>query len=295
MRKSMLLTLALVLGAWSIALGHPSSGIEYFVPQYPPTGPGIVVDADFDDWAGYPAETTITVDMLYVHAGDDMDLDPSDFDATIKWCWNDANNYWYGAVEQFDDVYNPIPEVGFTETYMYDDMEATIDADNSGGRYQYGEVQEAGQNGQTGQQVGFGPSPEPYYLVYRIEGATWMNVPPYTEYWATVTNEATGTRIKHEFGMVLWDFLHASGPEQSIAHDLQEGDTIGFTHYFDDYDEDPSRLGGQWKTHERPDVPHSADGCPDVHLLGFSAWDASMLPTAVNAAAWGSIKATFAQ
>jgi hypothetical protein len=287
------LTVGFVLGAWGIALGCPASGIEYFCPQYPPEGPGIVIDADHSDWAGYPAETTITVDMLYVHAGDDMDLDPLDFDATIKWAWHDADNALYAATEQFDDIYNAIPEVGYTETYQYDDMEMTTDADNSCGRYQYGDLPED-EWGMGGQQWGFGPSPEPYHLVYRISGADWMTLPPYSDYFAIVTEEATGTRIFHELYMVMWDFLSPTGPDESIPHDLEEGDTIGATFYFDDYDEDPSRLGGQWKTHERPDAPHLADAVPDVHLIGSQAWDTSQL-VAVQPASWGAVKATFAR
>ena len=93
--------------------------------------------------------------------------------------------------------------------------------------------------------------------------------------------------------MVMWDYLSPVGPEQSQAHDLKEGDTIGASFYFDDYDEDPSRLGGQWKTHQRPDLPHNADATPDVHLLDSSSWDLSKLPTAVTPTSWGSIKATF--
>lgn len=292
--RTLLLALLCVACAWGIAFGHPSSGINYYLVQYPPSGPGITIDARFGDWAGYPDDLKITVDQLFVHAGDDMDLQPQDFDATIMWCWHNDLNYLYAAVEQFDDIYNAIPTVGFTETYQYDDMEMTTDADNSGGMYQYGEVPQD-QWGLTGQQWGFGPSPEPYHLVYRISGATWMNEPPFSDYFAIVREEATGTRIFHELYMVMWDYLSPAGASVSRAHDLTVGGTIGATFYFDDIDEDPSRLGGQWKTHEVPSVPSNADGVPDVHVLDSLAWDLTALATAVQSESWASIKATFAQ
>jgi hypothetical protein len=291
MRRSIILAVVLVLCAWGMALGHPASGIEYYCPQYPPDGPGITIDAMFDDWGGYPDETKITVDQLYVHAGDDMDLDPLDFDATIMWCWHDDLNVVFIAAQQFDDIYNAIPEKGNTETYMWDDMEMTTDGDNSGGRYQYGDMPED-EWGTLGQQWGFGPSPEPYHVIMRIAGGTWMLEPPYSEYWAIVQEEATGTRIYHELYMVLWDYLSPEGADQSQAHELYEGDTVGMSFYFDDYDEDPSRLGGQWKTHERPDLPHNADAAPDVHMIGPQAWE---LVTAAEPSSWGAVKATFAR
>jgi hypothetical protein len=291
MKRFLILAVSLVVCAWGVASGFPGSGINYFLPQYPPGGPGITIDAKFDDWGGYPDDLKITVDQFYVHAGDDMDLDPQDFDATIMWCWHDGNNYLYAATEQFDDIFNAIPTKGWTETYQYDDMEMTTDADNSGGRYQYGDMPED-QWGTTGQQWGFGPTPEPYHLIYRISGATWMIGPPYSDYWAIVTKEATGTRIHHELYMVMWDYLSPVGVDQSVAHDLEEGQTIGATFYFDDYDETLSQLSGQWKTHQVHNVPHIADGVPDVHLLGSQAWT---LVTAVSPASWGSIKATFAK
>lgn len=293
-RPTLLLALLCVVCAAGIAFGFPASGINYYCVQYPPSGPGITIDARFNDWAGFPDDIKITVDQFFVHAGDDMELDPQDFDATIMWCWHEANNTLNVATEQFDDIYNAIPEKGYTETYQYDDMEMTTDADNSGGRYQYGDMPED-QWGTTGQQWGFGPSPEPYPMIYRISGATWMLVPPYCDYWAIVRPEATGTRIFHELYMVMWDYLSPTGVAASRAHDMKVGDTIGATFYFDDYDEDPSRLSGQWKTHELPNVPHLADGVPDVHLLDSSTWDLSALPTAVQSESWAAIKATFAQ
>ena len=290
MRRSIILAVSLVLGAWGIASGSPASGIEYYCPQYPPGGPGITIDAVFDDWAGYPDETKITVDQLYVHAGTDMDLDPLDFDATIMWTWHEDLNVVFIATEQFDDIYNAIDVVGYTETYQFDDMEMTTDPDNSGGRYQYDPMPED-EWGTLGQQWGFGPSPSPYHVIMRSSGATWMLEPPYSEYWAIVSEEATGTRIFHEVYLMLFDYLSMEGPDQSIVHEFYEGDTVGLSFYFDDYDEDPSSLGGQWKTHERPDLPHNADACPDVHMIGPGAWGT----TAVNSASWGAVKATFAR
>ncbi|MBI4531103.1 MAG: hypothetical protein HY709_06225 [Candidatus Latescibacteria bacterium] len=292
MRRSILLTVSLVFCVWGIVSGH--TGIEQFAPQYPPQGPGISVDGNLDDWGGFPEGATITIDEMFARAGDDKGLDPPDFDVTIMTCWNDANNYFYLGIESFDDIYNANPTQGLPDVYLYDAMEMAVDADHSGGTYQYGSLPQD-QWGQTGQQWMFSPTPSPYSLVLRSSGATWMNVEPYNNYWAIVKTEATGTRIFQESYMVLWDFLSPVGPEQSIPHDLKEGDTIGLTFQFNDYDENPSAHSAMWHVQVGGGVDENADLLPDWHIIGSQGWDLSKLPTAVNSNSWGAIKATFAR
>jgi hypothetical protein len=261
------------------------------MPQYPPGGPGIAVDGIFDDWAGYPEETLVTLDNIYVHAGAET-KDATDWDVTIMWSWNDALNVFCVAVEVFDDIYNPVPVKGEHGTCNYDDMEMGTDGDGSGGFFHSSDAVAADEWGEQAQQWGFSPSPEPYFQIYNIQGATWMYEAPYTEYWGIVQEEATGWRMFHELYMVLWDHLAPEGPNESIPHDLEEGDVVGISFLFCDYDADPSKLEGQWKTHERPDGAKNANAWPDVNLLGTLGWE---VPTAVQPASWGAIKATFAR
>jgi hypothetical protein len=90
--------------------------------------------------------------------------------------------------------------------------------------------------------------------------------------------------------MVLWTFLSPDGPDQSIVHDLAEGQTIGLQVGFNDYDENPSDLGAVWQMGPPKPTAHFANNVPDVVLLGTAGW---VTPTAVSPASWGSIKATF--
>jgi hypothetical protein len=207
-------------------------------------------------------------------------------------CWDARNNTFYAAAEVFDDIYNPSPSVGLIDTYLYDDMNIVTDADHSGGTYQYGTLPKE-QWGQTGQQWMFMASPGPYHMVLRISGATWMNGPPYSDYFAIVKKEATGTRIFHEVSMVLWDFLSPDGPEKSTPHILKKDGIVGLGFIWDDYDEDPKTMVGFWKTSQVSGMDELAQNLSDWQMLGPESWDVSKLPTAVSLTSWGAVKATF--
>lgn len=294
--RTVLMALVVGLCCWGAASAH--SGIEYLLVQYPPSGPGITIDADFADWAGYPEELKITLDQMYAHAGPDLEPDPTDWDCTIMWSWNDAENRLYAAVETFDDIYNAIPEVGTTKTYDYDDMEMGVDADHSGGMSFYGDVPQDIW-GEQGQQWAFGPTPEAYFLCVQCQGADWFIGPPYMDYASLVVPEATGTRVYHELYMMLFSYLHCKADANPFARsqvlELNEGVITHATFLFDEFDDPPNQLDGQWKTAEGGSTYSNGDQMPDVILVGPDAWDASALPTAVSSSSWGAVKATFAQ
>lgn len=298
MRRSIILAVSMMLCLWGISFAHNG---EYFLVQYPPEGPGIFVDADFSDWAGYPEELKVTLDQMYAHAGPELEPVPTDWDATIMWSWEDDGEYLQWAVEKFDDIYIPSPEVGNAKVWDFDNVEMGVDPDHSGGYYMYGSAGAEDVWGEGGQQYGFMATPEPYFLCQACQGATWMIGEPYMIHDARIVTEATGTREFQECKMMLFTYLHCDPEptreasfEASERLDMEVGVITHATFLFDEHDE-VGVLNAQWKTAEGTETYMNGDQQPDVILVGPDAWDASQLPTAVEPTSWGALKATFVQ
>jgi hypothetical protein len=289
----------MVLCLWGLSFAHNG---EYFLVQYPPEGPGIVVDAEFSDWAGYPEELKVTLDQMYAHAGDELDPDPTDWDCTIMWSWDNNGEYLQIAAEKFDDVYLPSPEVGNPKVWDYDNFEMGVDPDHSGGYYMYGSAGPEDTWGEGGQQYGFMATPEPYFICQACQGATWHLAPPYMIHDARIAPEATGTREYHEIKMMMFNYLHCDPEptrEDSYAKsellDMEVGVITHATVLIDEHDVAGEGLDAQWKTAEGTETYMNGDQQPDLILVGPDAWDASQIPTAVEPTSWGALKATFVQ
>jgi hypothetical protein len=280
-----IICICLLVGFTGTAMAHPDSGVTLFAPHVPS---GVVtIDASIDDWGWFPEAATITTDQTFPHvcADGNCEVVPEDFDWTIRIAWNDDSNRLLFSVDVFDDIWLIPENAGERSLHNWDGLEIVSDPDNSGGLIGGG-VDEDGLIGRYGQQwyysqgaPGEGTRMEVIYSGADGLAATWPGQPPYGD----ATFSLDGNRGIYEASMVLWDFLSELGPDDSIAHDLTEGETVGFGFLYDERDV-AGGYDAQWKTGESPDQWKSANNVPDLLLLGTPA-------TAVEDFTWGQIKA----
>ena len=112
------------------AFGFARPEKEYRIFQFPRMAiPRI--DGDFSDWDMVPDSYAIGLSELYdTHGGRGENLDPKEFDLTVKVGWVNGENRLYFYVEAYDDSWD------FTDPGLRQDFfELVVDGDASGGPF----------------------------------------------------------------------------------------------------------------------------------------------------------------
>ena len=112
------------------AFGFARPEKEYRIFQFPRTA-SPRIDGDFSDWDMVPDSYAIGLSELYdTHGGRGENLDPKEFDLTVKVGWVNGENRLYFYVEAYDDSWD------FTDPGLRQDIfELVVDGDASGGPF----------------------------------------------------------------------------------------------------------------------------------------------------------------
>ncbi len=295
MKRVLILSLALCLAVASQSWAQRWAYGENEVPTL--YAVGIVgstvptIDGNLGEWANYPQWNvwTFADDFIDNSFGTVKNLNSLDF--TGKLAWHGGTRMLYWAFDVYDDVHIQESAKGECLYWIQDDLEWYIDADNSGGQYNYGGPEGVPRCSTAQQEAmligGVGDD------VCTCSASKWSMEAPYL-YWAgKVTEMATGTRTTYEVGRMLFSFLGET-PETSTIQPLNEGTLIGMSWDIDD--QDVSGAGKSqttaWYTTSLTGLYMYSDNLNDV-VMAPAEWTVSPV-TAAEPQSWGAIKATFA-
>ena len=121
---------------------------------------------------------------------------------------------------------------------------------------------------------------------------TWMQHPPWAEYACKVQEDPTGGQnITYEVAMTPFDRLYWKGPEESVLHNLQEGEVIGLGLGFSDCDDDVRGNEGYYSLTGSARSYRLAEELADLRLAPVD--ESVFEETPIEDTTWGRIKSTF--
>lgn len=295
MKRVLILSLALCLAVTAQAVAQRWAYGEDEVPTLYAVGiVGSVVptiDGDLSEWADYPAWNVWTFADNFIDNSFGTVKDLNSLDCTGKLAWHAGTNMLYYAFDVYDDVHVQESAPGECLYWIQDDLEWYIDADNSGGQYNYGGPEGVPRCSTAQQEAmmvgGLGKD------VCTCTASKWSIEAPYLYTAGTVTELATGTQTTYEVARMLFDFLDET-VEGSSPHALAENDVIGMSWDIDDQDvsgEGKSQTTA-WYTTSLTALYMQSDNLNDV-VMATPEWSVSPV-TAVESQSWGAIKATYA-
>jgi hypothetical protein len=292
MKRLLILALALCLVVATQSLAQRWAYGENEVPTLYAVGivgaVAPVIDGDLHEWADYPAWNvwTFADDFIDNSFGTVKDLNSLDF--TGKLAYHASTDMLYYAFDVYDNVHVQESAAGQCTYWMQDDLEWYIDADNSGGQYNYGGPEGVPRCSTAQQEAmligGLGND------VCTCSDSKWSMAAPYLYVAGVVTETATGTRTTYEVGRQLFSFLDQT-PETSTIKDLEEGAVIGMSWDIEDQDVAGAGQTTAWYTTSLTALYMQADNLNDVQMAP-AEWTVSGV-TAAEPQSWGAVKATY--
>ncbi|MFR5871273.1 MAG: PKD domain-containing protein [Alistipes sp.] len=227
------------------AFGFARPEKEYRIFQFPRTAiPRI--DGDFSDWDMVPDSYAIGLSELYdTHGGRGENLDPKEFDLTVKVGWVNGENRLYFYVEAYDDSWD------FTDPGLRQDIfELVVDGDASGGPF----IKE--DNGNINKLPvadlhfkGHGAHAQNYHIFTPVQhgkdwAMVWGSTPWIKDFpYANVAYDydfgpGESGVLKMEFWITPFDYAAVEGPGRSVVSQLTENELIGMSWCMIDFDVD---------------------------------------------------------
>lgn len=221
---------------------------EYSVYQFPQNKIPCI-DGNFEDWEMVPDSYGIGLSALKdTKAGKGLNLDPDDFDISVKVGWVKGLNRLYFFIEAYDDSWD------FEDPGLRQDIfELVVDADMSGGPF----IKQENKNKQ------FVPINE---LHFRGHGAHAQNyhifTPPKDKSWAMIWGNTPWIKefpyanavydynfehgesgiLKMEFWITPFDFAAYEGIDRSVVSKLKENELIGMSWCVLEFDTDKTTV-----------------------------------------------------
>ena len=301
-RKAPVLAGVLLFTAAQVAYSHLPENETFGAFQWP-SNQLPVLDGDISEWDVLPDELWVTNDQFGTTQGI-AEHDASDFFFRVAVGWNDEMERIYFASERYDDVYDRNGDS------RDDTFEFAWDTDHSGGDFWRGDLEEEaeiwrnrGSQAQSGHfawpEFGDGEDQGNWFWFWMTAlgpGARWASDPP----WACCDNSFTiegsmdgEATLYAEWYVTGFDDYNYEGPDESVIHDLVEGEVIGIGMSATDTDEvdaegnvafEKFTLGGENL------IFGDASFFSDFLLLEVNT---DVLPTAVENDSWGRIKASY--
>jgi hypothetical protein len=293
MTKWMVLAaMAIVIALVGSSLAYENAnGVGYFALEVPDPG-SMVLDGLDGDWTWFDPAYIISSDQMACTLTNVVP-DKSDLDIAIKVGWTpEPDNRLYAFVKVLDDTLN-IDEANMDDGWKDDDMEIPLDVDGSA---TFHGPADGGGTRTDMQQITFhipwpGGYPQVAYLRWnQIPEMQWavnegliegqVDVQPRAEH------HATDVTIGYEIRMQAWDIYSPDGPDASVRHIFEAGESFGMSVTVEDAD-----TGGrtnQVSTHLVEGGAHDGDLCSEFTLLAIGDYD---LQTAVEPSSWGAVKA----
>ena len=244
MRRLACRAVALLLIFSGSVEGHLPEGKIF--PAFPfPPGATPLVNGDLSDWIGIDETFGIdSSDLVDVVAN--ADVDESDFSVRMWVGWSDTENRLYIAARVLDDIHQIDRPAGAAILMFQDDaMEVFIDADHSGGQFaDFPDLSAAELFRRNGTEASHfamaGPPPDDDFFVnYSAAGWYSLDDGPFTAAAYSFQADVGGlTAIDYEMMLVPYDRIDVGAEFQSIRHDLEAGEVLGFNVRFSDFDHD---------------------------------------------------------
>lgn len=292
------LTLQLIIGLTSPAIGHQPEGEIYKAFQFPdlllPS-----IDGDLSDWALVDDSYVIRTDHLQNLIGSEVGVSDSvDFSVRLMVGWNKTANRLYIAAQVRDDIHQIDRPAGSAAVRIFQDdaMELFIDADHSGGQYaNFTELSPDEQLQRNGAEANHfvlaGPPPDEDFFV-NFSAAAWYALAsgPYTEAAIEFVGVSGGNGVtSYEVMLAPFDHVDVNAVFQSKEHVLIESEIIGFNVEFNDFDANSELFDAKWSISGQLNSFRFSERFADLILMPL---EAIFEPTIVETNSWGRLKAT---
>ncbi|RKN78676.1 PKD domain-containing protein [Ulvibacterium marinum] len=240
LKKPFLIVLIVFLSIFVVSFSIPEK--EYRIYQFPKNKiPRI--DGEFSDWAQVPESYTIGLDQLMdTRFGNGTNLNPKDFDISVKVGWVKDLNRLYFFLEMKDDYWDfDNPALG------QDIFELVVDGNLSGGPFI---KQHNGNKDIISLEElhfkGHGAHAQNYHIFTPVQNKEevmiWGNTPwikEFPHYNAAYDynfKHSESGKLKMEFWITPFDHAAVEGFQVSTITKLKENDVIGLSWCFLDFD-----------------------------------------------------------
>jgi len=229
------------------------------------------MDGDLSDWDIVPERYwTGTRDLMETVRGLGTDFDEEDLDVRTVVGWSDTHNRLYFAVEAYDDIVN-VEREGRKGVHGGDIWEIAVDADHSGGIYyvrsEDTEFQKRWRSAHAQNYHVFLPPKSQERTMWLAGEAQWVCSPPYAEVgWRHDGVPMGKGTVYQEMWVTPFDDLNWVGIDSCVVHDLEEGEILGISWSFLDYDANDGRYDGFWNLSHITEMDRTADLLPDFVL-----------------------------
>lgn len=260
-----LIALVLCVSRASIALAHLPDGKSYLVFQFPDSLLP-AMDGDLGDWKIVPERYwTSTAELMDTEKGQGTKVDDQDLAVRTAVGWNKTHNRLYFAVEAYDDIHNierGLPPEGI---WGGDIFEIVVDADHSGGIYNGfsstdSTLENRWRSARTQNYHVFLPPESKDRTMWLWGKAQWTCKPPFAEVgWKYDGVPGGKGTVYQELWVTPFDDLNWAGPDSSVVHQLKEGEVIGVSWSFLDFDASDEAYDGFWNLSHNSRMDHTAD------------------------------------
>ena len=262
---SSLLILALALAQAGAAAAHLPGGKTYMVYQFPDSLLP-AMDGDLADWKIVPEKYwTGTRDLMDTEKGHGTKYDEQDLAVRTAVGWNKTHNRLYFAVAAYDDIHNIDRGAPPDGVWGGDIFEIVVDADHSGGIYNGfsstdSTMENRWRSAKTQNYHIFLPPESKDWTMWLWGKAQWACKPPYTDMGWKYDGVPRGKgTVYQELWVTPFDDLNWAGPDSSAVHQLKEGETIGVSWSFLDFDASDETYDGFWNLSHNSRMDHTAD------------------------------------
>ena len=266
------------------------------IPAFPfAPGTAPVIDGDLADWVAVDETYAIGTEQ-FQDLVSGATVDERDFAARLLVGWSESENRLYFAARVLDDIHQ-IDRPGGSPVLMWqdDDMEVFVDADHSGGQFaDFSELSSAEQLRRNGAEANHfviaGPPPDGDFFL-SFSAAAWyaLDDGPYTAAAYSLETDVGGlTATNYEMMLVPFDRIDMTAQFQSLRHDLEGGEVLGFNVHFNDFDRDPTIWEAVWSLSGGQNAFRLSERFTDLYLQEGDGGT-----TAVDDISWGRVKAAF--
>lgn len=219
---SILITLGVMVGLCNVALAHYPEGVTYYAVEIPDTVT-INFDGNLDEWNWVPEEYVWNLDNAPRKSQRiiDGEVTKTDFDVPfLVFAWSPSLNMLVFAVQVVDNaLYGPSENI--EDSWQEDNLQWYTDPDHNGGWFR-----DAATNSYDAQQNFYTPKQDGHIGLFGNPSLWWEFDEPHC-HWGQTLDPATGSYTL-EVGVTLWDWLEPDSLA-SIRHNLEAGQTVGFT------------------------------------------------------------------
>ena len=250
------------------------------------------IDGDLTDWEIVGSEYCVSTDQLTDLVSGAVP-DPSDFHSTLCVGWNDASNQLYVSAVVADDVHQIDRPEGTPPALIFqdDDLEIFVDADHSGGQFaDFSDLSEDEQFRLNGTEANHfilsGPPPPNGDFFVNFSAAGWYSEPD-GEFTKAAVVVATPGIVTYELALTPFDRIDVGAPFLSVAHDLREGEVLGFNVEFNDFDTHSELYEAKWSLSGGHNAFRLSERFSDLRLAGLPD---RVEETAIVDKSWSQIK-----